>query len=59
MPRHRSPAGATEAAQGRSNREVAAELLIGVSTVEMHISRVYRKLRIRSRSGLATKLAPE
>jgi DNA-binding CsgD family transcriptional regulator len=42
------------AAGGRSNREIAAELFMGVSTVEAHLSRVYRKLGIRSRAGLGT-----
>lgn len=45
------------AAQGRSNKEIAAELFMGVSTVEMHLTRAYRKLGIRSRTGLAAKLA--
>jgi len=45
------------AAQGRSNKEIAAELFMGVSTVEAHLSRVYRKLGIRSRAGLANRLA--
>jgi DNA-binding CsgD family transcriptional regulator len=44
------------AARGRSNKEIAAELFMGVSTVEMHLSRVYRKLGVR-RAGLATRLA--
>ncbi len=44
------------AAQGRSNKEIAAELFMGVSTVEAHLSRVYRKLGIRSRTALATRL---
>ena len=44
---------ASLAARGRSNREIAAQLFMGVSTVEMHLSRVYRKLGIRSRTGLA------
>jgi DNA-binding CsgD family transcriptional regulator len=47
---------ASLAARGRSNKEIAAELFMGVSTVEMHLSRVYRKLGIRSRSGLAARL---
>ena len=45
------------AAQGRSNKEIAAELFMGVSTVEMHLTRAYRKLGVRSRTGLAAKLA--
>jgi DNA-binding CsgD family transcriptional regulator len=45
------------AARGRSNKEIAAELFMGLSTVEMHLSRVYRKLEIRSRSGLGPWLA--
>ena len=48
---------ASLAARGRSNKEIAAELFMGVSTVEMHLSRVYRKLEIRSRSGLAARLS--
>jgi DNA-binding CsgD family transcriptional regulator len=44
------------AAQGRSNREIAAQLFMGLSTVEAHLSRVYRKLGIRSRAGLAARL---
>ena len=45
------------AAGGRSNKEIAAELFMGVSTVEAHLSHVYRKLGIRSRAGLASRLA--
>jgi DNA-binding CsgD family transcriptional regulator len=44
------------AARGSSNREIAAELYMGVSTVEAHLSRVYRKLGVR-RAGLAVRLA--
>jgi ATP/maltotriose-dependent transcriptional regulator MalT len=44
------------AATGRSNKEIAAELFMGVSTVESHLSRVYRKLGVRSRAGLGTRL---
>jgi DNA-binding CsgD family transcriptional regulator len=45
------------AAQGRSNKEIASELFMGISTVEAHLSHVYRKLGIRSRAGLASRLA--
>jgi DNA-binding CsgD family transcriptional regulator len=44
------------AARGQTNKQIAAELFIGVSTVEMHLSRVYRKLGVR-RTGLAPRLA--
>jgi ATP/maltotriose-dependent transcriptional regulator MalT len=44
------------ASQGRSNREIASELFMGVSTVESHLSRVYRKLGIRSRAELGSRL---
>ncbi len=44
------------AARGRTNKEIAAELFMGVSTVEAHLSHVYRKLGIRSRTGLAVGL---
>jgi DNA-binding CsgD family transcriptional regulator len=43
------------AAQGRTNKQIAAELYMGVSTVESHLSRVYRKLDVR-RAGLAAGL---
>jgi DNA-binding CsgD family transcriptional regulator len=45
------------AAAGRSNKEIAAALFMGVSTVEAHLSHVYRKLGIRSRAGLGSRLA--
>ena len=44
------------AAHGRTNKEIAAELYMGVSTVEAHLSHVYRKLGVR-RTELATRLA--
>jgi DNA-binding CsgD family transcriptional regulator len=44
------------ASQGRSNKEIAAELFMGLSTVEAHLSRVYRKLEVRSRTELARRL---
>ena len=44
------------ASEGRSNKEIAAALFMGVSTVEAHLSHVYRKLGIRSRTELATRL---
>ena len=40
-------------AGGATNREVAAVLCVSVKTVEGTLSRVYRKLGVRSRTGLA------
>ncbi|ORA34447.1 AAA family ATPase [Mycobacterium aquaticum] len=40
------------AASGLTNREVGAALFISAKTVEAHLSRIYRKLGIRSRSEL-------
>jgi DNA-binding CsgD family transcriptional regulator len=44
-------------AAGRTNREVAAELFTTVGTVEVHLTRIYRKLGVRSRTELARKVA--
>ncbi len=44
------------AAQGRSNRQIAAELFLSEKTVEANLSSVYRKLGIRSRAALAAHL---
>ncbi|GAA5066449.1 LuxR family transcriptional regulator [Nocardia callitridis] len=44
------------AAGGHTNREIAAELFITVSTVEQHLTRVYRKLRVKGRGDLAAYL---
>ena len=40
-------------ATGRSNREVANELVVSVRTVESNLTRIYRKLGVRSRAELA------
>jgi ATP/maltotriose-dependent transcriptional regulator MalT len=47
---------AEQVAAGRSNREVAANLLMSPKTVEAHLSRIYRKLGVRSRTELAARL---
>ncbi|MFF7726737.1 AAA family ATPase [Streptomyces sp. NPDC008001] len=36
-----------------TNREIAAKLFVTQRTVELHLSRVYRKLAVQGRSGLA------
>ena len=41
------------AAAGRTNREIAATLFMSVRTVEGHLSHIYAKLGIRSRTELA------
>lgn len=43
-------------AAGRTNKEVAGELYISVKTVQYHLTRVYTKLGLRSRSELAGHL---
>lgn len=43
----------TLVAKGLSNREVAAELYVSPKTVQYHLTRIYAKLGIRSRSELA------
>ncbi|MGX9675137.1 LuxR C-terminal-related transcriptional regulator [Mycobacterium sp. HM-7] len=44
-------------AAGMSNREVAAKLFVSAKTVEVHLSRIYRKLAIRSRAELGWRIA--
>jgi DNA-binding NarL/FixJ family response regulator len=44
-------------AKGRTNREVSAQLFTTVGTVEVHLTRIYRKLGIRSRTELARRVA--
>jgi DNA-binding CsgD family transcriptional regulator len=46
-------------AHGRTNREVAAALVLSVHTVEAALTRVYSKLGIRSRSELARRYADD
>jgi DNA-binding CsgD family transcriptional regulator len=46
------------AADGLTNKEIARQLSLAVHTVEVHLSRAYGKLGVRSRSQLAAQLTP-
>jgi DNA-binding CsgD family transcriptional regulator len=45
------------AAEGPTNREIAQALFVTQRTVEVHLTSIYRKLGISSRSQLASALA--
>jgi len=45
------------AAEGRANKEIARALHVTVHTVEVHLSRAYAKLGVRSRAQLAGRLS--
>ena len=47
---------ATLVAEGRTNREVAAALFLGERTVASHLTHIYAKLGVRSRTELARKV---
>jgi pimeloyl-ACP methyl ester carboxylesterase/DNA-binding CsgD family transcriptional regulator len=44
-------------AQGRSNEEIAATLVLSVRTVERHLSNIYAKLRVSGKSARAAAAA--
>jgi len=46
-------------AEGKTNREVAAALFLGERTVASHLTHIYGKLGIRSRTELAHRLSGE
>lgn len=48
---------ASLAATGLSNRQIAQELFVSPKTVESHLGRVYGKLEVPGREGLAGALA--
>jgi DNA-binding NarL/FixJ family response regulator len=43
-------------AAGKTNREVASELFLAERTVASHLSHIYAKLGVRSRTELASKV---
>ncbi|WP_189134390.1 helix-turn-helix transcriptional regulator [Wenjunlia tyrosinilytica] len=45
------------AVQGMTNREIAEHLFVGLRTVEVHLTKVYGKLGISGRPGLAEALS--
>jgi len=47
------------AAEGLTNREIAARLYLTTSTVEQHLTRIYRKLGVSSRVQLLSRLRPQ
>ena len=47
------------AVTGLTNREIADRTFLSPKTVEVNLTRIYRKLGVRSRAVLASRLAAE
>lgn len=58
LPSERQLEIAELAAAGRASKEIAADLIVSVRTVDNHLAAVYRKLEVNSRDELATFLHP-
>ena len=43
-------------ATGRTNREIAEELMLSVKTVETHLGRAFGKLGVQTRAALAAQV---
>jgi DNA-binding CsgD family transcriptional regulator/tetratricopeptide (TPR) repeat protein len=50
---------ATMVREGASNREIAARMFLSVKTVEATLTRIYRKLGVRSRTQLSSRLGAD
>jgi DNA-binding NarL/FixJ family response regulator len=50
---------ASLAVRGLQNREIAARLFMSVKTVEAHLTRIYRKLGVRTRVELVHNYQPQ
>jgi DNA-binding CsgD family transcriptional regulator len=46
-------------ARGLTNRQIAAELVISIKTVEVHLGHIFAKLEVLTRTQLAAKLAEQ
>ncbi|MDA0165589.1 helix-turn-helix transcriptional regulator [Solirubrobacter ginsenosidimutans] len=46
-------------AAGHTNKEIAGELFLSEKTVESHMSRLFGKLGVRSRAGVAEAVGRE
>ncbi len=45
--------------EGLTNREIADRAFVSTKTVEVNLTRVYRKLGVRSRAGLVSRFMPD
>lgn len=46
-------------AQGKTNRQVATELVVSAKTIEHHLGHIYGKLGVRSRTQLALRIGTQ